>query len=80
MTIFDVLKFNKELLNRLRASGIRLEDAAYVDLFGDFNEMVRAGEKVSYAVMVLANRYGVSERKVYGIIKRFRSDCNGDAV
>lgn len=80
MTIFDVLKFNKELLNRLRASGIRLEDAAYVDLFGDFNEMVSDGEKVSYAVAVLSSRYQISERKVYALIKRFRSDCNCGAV
>ncbi len=33
MTIFEILKFNRELLNRLRKSGIRLEDADYIDLF-----------------------------------------------
>lgn len=33
MTIFEILKFNRELLNRLRNAGIRLEDADYIDLF-----------------------------------------------
>ena len=45
--------------------GVRLEDTAYIDLFVDFNNMVDAGNKVSYAVAVLADKYDVSERKVY---------------
>lgn len=80
MTIFEILKFNRELLNRLRQSGIRLDDADYIDLFVDFNKMVSNGEKVSYAVACLATNYRISERKVYTLIKRFQSDCNTDAV
>lgn len=90
MTIFEVLIFNRELLERLRRIGVRLEDTAYIDLFMDYNNMVGAGDKVSYAVAVLASRYHVSERKVYSLIKHFRSsapplcpeknDCNTAAV
>ncbi|WP_289823929.1 MULTISPECIES: hypothetical protein [Muribaculaceae] len=80
MTIFDVLKFNRELLIRIRKSGIRLEDADYIDLFVDFNNMVANGDKVSYAVACLATDYQISERKVYSLIKRFQSDCNPGAV
>lgn len=80
MTIFDVLKFNRELLIRIRKSGIRLEDADYIDLFVDFNNMVANGDKVSYAVACLATDYHISERKVYSLIKRFQSDCNPGAV
>ena len=35
MKIIDILKFNRELINRLKMSGIRLEDAEYVDLYTD---------------------------------------------
>lgn len=80
MTIFEILKFNRELLNRLRKSGIRLEDADYIDLFVDFNEMVADGNKVSYAVACLASDYRISERKVYTLILPFQSDCNPGAV
>ncbi len=80
MTIFDILKFNRELLDRLRNAGIRLEDAGYIDLFVDFNNMVAAGDKVSSAVAVLADRYNVSERKVYSLIRHFQNDCNPGAV
>lgn len=80
MTIFEILKFNRELLERLHRIGVRLDDARYIDLFVDFNEMVGAGEKVSYAVAVLADKYRISERKVYSLVRHFRDDCNPGAV
>lgn len=80
MTIFEILNFNRELIYKLKNSGVRLEDADYIDLFADFNNMVGSGDKVSYAVAVLADRYNVSERKIYSLIKHFRSDCKTDAV
>lgn len=80
MTIFEILNFNRELLYRLRKAGIRLEDADYIDLFVDFNDMVGKGDKVSYTVAVLADKYNISERKVYSLIKHFQNDCNAGAV
>lgn len=80
MTIFEILKFNRELLDRLRKAGIRLEDADYIDLFVDFNDMVGKGDKVSYTVAVLADKYNISERKVYSLIKHFQNDCNAGVV
>ena len=80
MKVIELLKFNRELLARLRAAGIRLEDTQFVDLYSDYVEMLGRGEKVSYAVAVLAEKYGISERKVYGLVKRFQSDCTPFAV
>ena len=34
MKIIEVLKFNRELIKRLRIAGIRLEDEEFVDLYG----------------------------------------------
>lgn len=76
MKIIDVLKFNRELINKLRKVGIRLEDAEYVDLYSDYTEMLGQGDKVSYVIAVLANKYGICERKVYALIKHFQTDCS----
>lgn len=76
MTIFELLNFNREFLEKLRRAGVRLEDTEYVDLYADFNNMVGSGNKVTYAVAVLADRYGLGERTVYAIIKRFKVECN----
>ena len=65
MKVIEILNFNRELLKRLQAAGIRLEDARYIDLYADYTRLLDQGEKVSYAVAVLSEKYSVSERKVY---------------
>lgn len=80
MKVIEVLEFNRELIKRLKLAGIRLEDAEFVDLYTEYESLTAQGEKVSYVVAHLAEKYAVSERKVYGLIKRFRADCNPRAV
>lgn len=57
-----------------------MEDVLYIELYNDYNRLLDEGEKVSYIVAVLAERYNVCERKVYTLIKRLQSDCNPFAV
>lgn len=73
MTIFEAISFNRELLERLSAAGISPDDCRYVDLFKEYQVLVEKGEKVSYAVAVLSEKYSISERQVYKVIKRLRS-------
>lgn len=80
MTIIEILNLNKELLRTFQKVGIRLEDVEYIDLFNEYRAMVANGEKVPYIVAALASKYRVSERKVYDLIKRFKTDCNLLAV
>ena len=76
MRIYDAIKFNHELLKKLLDAGIKLEDAKYVNLFDDYSAMLAMGDKVSYIVVILAQRYNVCERKVYQLIKHFQSPLN----
>ncbi|MDY6206826.1 MAG: hypothetical protein SPI30_08815 [Prevotella sp.] len=80
MKIIDVLIFNRELIKRIRMAGIRLEDEKFVDLYIEYTTLIGHGEKVSYIVALLSEKYAVSERKVYGLIKHFQTDCNTPAV
>lgn len=80
MKIIEVLKFNRELIKKLKIAGIRLEDEEFVDLYTDYTMLLEHGEKVSYIVARLSDKYTVSERKVYMLIKRFQSDCKPLAV
>lgn len=57
-----------------------MEEVQYIELYNDYNRLLDEGEKVSYIVAVLAERYNVCERKVYTLIKRLQSDCNPFAV
>lgn len=80
MKVIDVLRFNRELLEKIVRAGIRLDDIRYIDLFSDYMAMKSQGEKITYIVSILAFRYSISERKVYSLIKHLQNDCNSDAV
>ena len=80
MTLFEILNFNKELIDRLISVGFKPTDCRYVALYADYMKMHGRGEKVTYIVSALSERYKVSERKVYNIIKKFETNCTAGAV
>lgn len=75
MTIYEILKFNREILERMYAAGVRYGDVRYVDMYSCYTALVEDGHKASYAVAEAARRHGVCVRKAYDIISRFRKDC-----
>lgn len=80
MTVYEILNFNKELINRLSKIGFKPDDYKYIDLYSDFESMRTNGDKVTYIVSFLADKYSVSERKIYDVIKRFGKRCTFRAV
>lgn len=80
MTVFEILSFNKELLNRLFSFGIKVGDYVYVDLYSDYLQMRSNGNKMTYVVAILSEKYAISERKVYSVINRLGKDCKDSTV
>ncbi|QFQ13063.1 hypothetical protein C7Y71_008535 [Pseudoprevotella muciniphila] len=80
MTLFEILNFQKESIDRLISVGFKPSDCRYVELYADYMKMQRQGEKMTYIVALLSDKYKVSERKVYNIIKKFKTDCTAGAV
>lgn len=83
MKLYELLNFNKELLKRLYSAGIKPEDYKYADLFVDYERLHRAGEKKTYIVATLADKYSISERKVYSVINHLSQEldcCKSCAV
>jgi hypothetical protein len=80
MTAFEILYFNREFINRLAVEGLKIEDCKYVDLYLEFERMRNNGDKVTYIVSFLSDKYSVSERKIYNVIKRFRKRCTFPAA
>lgn len=80
MKVYEVLSFNKELLSKLEVMGIRYEDYKYISLYNDYLSLRASGNKVTYIVAILSEKYLVSERQVYAVIERLGSDCKTVAV
>lgn len=80
MTLFEILYFNRELIKRLQRAGFKPDDCRYIELYGDYKRMRADGDKVTYIVPCLSEKYKVSERKIYSIVKRFGTRCTVGAV
>lgn len=68
----DLIEFNKELFQKLKQAGIRLDDYKYCDLYRDFVEMSRKDPNRKVIILTLAERYNISDRQVYNIINHMK--------
>lgn len=68
----ELVEFNKELFQRLKRAGIRLEDAKYCDLYRDYVEMSRTEPSRKVVLLSLAEKYGISDRQVYNVINHMK--------
>ena len=75
MTVYEALKLCGGVIERLEKAGVKPSDHKYVALFEDYRRAKQCGEKVSYIVACLAERYDMSERSVYDVVKRLGNDC-----
>ena len=75
MKVGELLKIGGEMLKTLHDNGISMDDYKYLPLFEDFHVMKEQGDKTTYIVTVLSERYNVCERKVYKLLQRLLKDC-----
>ena len=74
MKIIELLRFNKEIRKRMSLNNIRTDDWEYVEMFNEYEQMRNAGEKITWIVSALADKYECSESSVHRIISRFKND------
>lgn len=68
MKLAELIEFNKELFQKLKLAGVRLDDYKYCDLYRDYVEMSRTMPNRKGIFLTLAQRYGITDRQVYNII------------
>lgn len=64
----ELILFNKELFQKLKQAGVRLEDYRYCDLYLDYLELSREKANRKVVFLTLSERYGITDRQVYNII------------
>lgn len=75
MKVIEMLKLSRNWLEMLQKACIRVEDVRFIELYDDYLSMISCRNKISYIVAVLSEKYRISERKVYYLLKRFGADC-----
>ena len=74
MKVIEILRFNKEILERLSKNDIKTDDWEYVEMFNEYEQLRKEGEKVTWIIDTLSEKYGCSERTIHRIISRFKGD------
>ena len=69
----DLIEFNRELFQKLKQAGIKLEDYKYCDLYRDYVEMSRTERNRKVVMLTLAQQYGITDRQVYNIINHMKA-------
>lgn len=75
MKVADLIKFSCGMLKTLHDFGISVDDYRYLPLYEDYLLMQESGEKTTYIVAVLCQKYGLCERKIYKVLKHFKREC-----
>ena len=68
----ELIEFNRELFQRLKQAGIRLDDYKYCDLYRDYVELSRTESNRKVVFLTLAERYNITDRQVYNIINHMQ--------
>ena len=71
MTRYEIIKLNEQLFRLLNDNGIDTKDLNYLPMVEEFRKMKSKKHKVNYIVAYLSNMYGITERGIYKIVKRF---------
>lgn len=80
MKVYEALNLLKSPIFALLNSGVRVEDVKYLALYKEYKHLVNEGYKCGYAAAVVAEKYSVSVRSVYDIVKRLDNDCSDAAT
>lgn len=75
MKIYELLQLNCDSLKLLQDSGIKMKDYKYLSLFKEYMKIIGEGNKKTYAVAVLADKYNLSERCIYKMLEKLQKDC-----
>lgn len=73
MTRAELVEFNKELFQKMKQAGVKIEDYKYCDLYRDYVELSRTEHSRKVVFLTLAQRYNISDRQVYNIINRLQA-------
>jgi hypothetical protein len=80
MKLIEILNLNRKSLEILQKYCIKTSDVSYLQMYHEYESMMKDMLKKSYIIAHLSHKYRISERKVYYLIKKFERDCKIGAV
>lgn len=70
MTKYELITTNQSLLRLMQENSISPKDVKYIEMMNEYKQMRIKHHKVIYIVSYLSEKYGMTERSVYGIVNK----------
>lgn len=70
MNVYEAMSGIRPMLEKLQKSGVDLSNIKNIDMYEEYREMCKGGEKKMYIVSFLAEKYKMSEKSVSRAIRR----------
>lgn len=69
----ELVEFNKELFQKLKLAGVKIDDYKYCELYRDYVKMSAVERSRKVVFLTLSEKYRMSDRQVYNIIKHMKT-------
>jgi len=74
MKAHNLIRKNSGLLKHLRSAGVSMSDVDKIDLYDEYERLLKEGHKKLYITSYLSDEYSLTERQIYNIINRMERD------
>ena len=76
MKVVELLKIGRHILETLHQSCIKVSDIRFIDMYDEYVSLCDQKFKISYIAAVLSEKYEISERQFFYIIKRLQQGAD----
>ncbi len=76
MNRYELLKLNESLLKSLVRNRISPKEVTNIEIYELYREMLAKHHKITYIVTHLGEVFGLKERAIYTMIRRFEQDVD----
>lgn len=74
MKVINLLKLGGDFMKLMSENDIKMSDHKHIDMYTEYVRMRDEGVKYVAVVMILSQKYAVSESTLKRIVKRFEKD------
>lgn len=76
MNVYEFLNTHKGVMEQLQTLPVQPSDVRYLELYKEYNRLMKEGHKKTYVLQYLSDEYSVDERTIYRVVKKFSTEVD----
>lgn len=76
MNVYEFLNTHKGVMEQLQSLPVQPSDVRYLELYKEYNRLMKEGHKKTYVLQYLSDEYSVDERTIYRVVRKFSTEVD----